>query len=287
MATLRRRRMDRSRQQSHSPVRSLDIENNYDYKINRYQKANWGDIEAKEAHASVVKYMWRKEYELNKKIDKLKKQVSKQLIINSDENSGSELEKVEICSNEPEKRLLTKREIDAPIRGIHFRTTEDKTAQKLNLIKSERKIDDNNLYIEKVRSRANNDIEDDISEDLKNVIRGRSAYQISKALLADSGRSAREAKRRRELEKLQNEQHKQCIYDIMAKRNEIGITHNDNEQHESLSKRILHRDHDYRWESCDYLNLVGFRMQNNSDTGFRLQNHGEIVWGPKVIKLRK
>lgn len=234
MATLRKWRREKIRQRSHSPQRSLDIEKDYDWKINRYQKANWADIEAKEAHASVVKYMWRKEYELKKEMDKLKKKISNQLSIKSDEHSESEI-----------KRPLTKREIQAPVRGIHLRTIEDKTIEKLNLIKSERKIDYYNSYIEKCRSKANSDVEHDIPEYLNNIIRGRSAFRIPKSLLAEMGRSAREAKRR-ELEKLCNKPRTRCIYDIMAERSQLGITHHDNEQHQIHNELRRHRDHDYR-----------------------------------------
>lgn len=282
MATLRRWRRERNRQRSHTPESSLDIDNNYDFKINRYQKANWGDLEAKEAHASVVKYLWRKEYELNKQINNLKKQIAKQMDINASENRCNESTvNREISSaktsNNSEKRELINRDIETPMRGIHFRTIEDKTFEKLNLIKSERKLANTGSYIEKIRSKANANEEDDISEDFKSTIRGKSAYQISAAILAEAEKSARHYKQ------IRNERcepvTRRGIYDIMGDRNKLGIHLPDhNRQHQSLYERRPHGDHDSRWKSCDYLNLVPFRMQNDKPYGFKLQNHGEIIW---------
>lgn len=275
MATLRRWRLEKTWRRDHSAVQPIDIDNDYNYKINRYQKANWGDVEAKEAHASVVKYLWRKERELNKKKEALKNQISS---VNS-ETSTRELNNVEVTSTKSESRGFTKREIEAPTRGIHFRTIEDKTMDKLNLMKSERKILDNMSYIEKVRSKENNDIEDDISDDLKNLIRGKTAHRISAALLDDSDRKLRLA-RRQELAKFGKEQPtRRGIYEIMVDRNKLGV--DENERYRVMRELKTHRDHDYRWTNGgDYLNLVGYRMQNDIADGCFMQNHGEIVWGP-------
>lgn len=284
MATLKRWRRDKNWKRDNSPVRSIDIDNDYNYRINRYQKANWGDVEAKEAHASVVKYLWRKEHELNKKKDALKKEISKQVDINvSSDITASESTNSDACSTKSKSRVLTKRDIEASMRGIHFRTAEDKTMEKLNLIKSERKLEDNMFYIEKVRSKENKDIEDDISDDLKKLIRGRTAYRISAALLDDSERKIRQTKRRELAKFLKEQPVRRDMYDIMADRNKLGVTHHDdNEQH--VHELKSHRDHDYRWNrSADYLNLVGYRMQNDIPAihdGCFMQNHREIVWGP-------
>lgn len=277
MTTLRRYRREKNMQRSNSPAKTVDVENDYNWKINRYQRANWGDKEAKEAHASVVKYMWRKEHDLSRKINSLKNQISRQVKVNGSEKSESESSSFEDSQRKSKNNPPTKREIDAPLRGIHFRTNEDKTFEKLNLIKSRRKLEDNEYFIEKARAKANADIEDDLSDELKIIIRGKSAYQISAALLAESGRIAREAERR-ELEKYGHKPGRRGIYEIMADRNELGITHDNGERHDSVNERKVHSEHDYRWNKSDYLNLVGYRMQNDRERGYWLQNHGEIIW---------
>lgn len=258
MATLRKYRLDRKLERSHSPERSQSMENQYNWKINRYQKANWGDIEAKEAHDSVVKYLWRKEYELNKKVKSLKKQISKQ--IESNENNGSE----SIADREVSSATET------PLRGIHFRTVEDKAFERLSLIKSERKLADTGSYIEKMRSKAN-------EEDEKITFRGKSAYQINAAILAEAEKSARYYKERRN-ERCEPRTPRRGIYEIMDDRNRLGIPPSDHRHLRFLTERQRHGDHDSRWKCDDYLNLVGYRMQNDRPRGFKMQDHGEIVW---------
>lgn len=288
MATFRRWRRDRNWQSSHSPPRShspqppIDIEK-YDWKINRFQKSNWGDSEAKEAHASVVKYMWRKEHDLNKKITDLQKQIAKQIEDNPSESCDCETtQKQEIVPAETpnilKQRESTMRELEASMRGIHFRTIEDNTFDNLNLVKSERKLAKTGSYIEKNRSKAH--VEDDLSDDLKNAIRGKSAYQISAAILADAEKGANQvkhSKRRELLERLRKERPSvhRGIYDIMADRNRLGIA--PPRPHQFQNERHLHADHDPSWNNADYLNLVGYRMQNDQ-RGFKMQNHGEIIW---------
>lgn len=271
MATFKRWRRERSQQRVHSPEPSVDVKHNYDWKINRYQKANWGDVEAKEAHASVVKYLWRKEYELNKEIDALKKQIAKQIAkqknIQSSEKSGSE----------SKKSGITEREVETPLRGIRFRSIEDKMFEKMNLIKCERKLADTSLYIEKIRPKANTNIDDDITEYLRSNIRGKSAYQISTAILADAENTVRSCKQR-EVEASVNKKRPRGIYEIMADRNKLEISHVDRRRHRSVDERPLHGDHDPRWNKCNYLNLVPYRMQNDTTRGFRSQNHNEIIW---------
>lgn len=291
MATLRRYRRERRLERSHSPERSVDIEN-YDYKINRYQRANWGDKEAKEAHASVVKYLWRKENELSREIEDLKKKIAKQVVISASESKDHQDVSPRTSWRRPE---LTKREIETPLRGLHFRTIEDKTFEKLDLIRSERKLENNMSYIAKIRSKANSHVDDAISEDLKSEIRGKSANAISIAILQDAERSIRCRQKRdlenaiqrdaersvrsfekRDREKRGNENRHRTIYDIMADRNRLGISHDHSRQHRHEEK--VHGDHDSKWTNSDYLNLVGYRMQNNRPCGCRLQNHNEIIW---------
>lgn len=246
----------------------MKVNEDYDWKMNRYQKANWGDAEAKEAHASVVKYLWRKEYELCKEIDQLKKQIAKQQTIQSSEKSDS-------ASSISNVATSTKRDVETAMRGIHFRTLEDKVFDKISLLKSERKLADNLAYIEKHRSKANTPADDDISDELKNSIRGRSAYQIALAILDEADKAARLAKRR-QLENSLKQKRQRGIYEIMADRNRLGIQ--PSRPHQPLDERTLHGEHDSRWNHSDYLNLVGYRMQNDTDRGFKVQNHNEIDW---------
>lgn len=281
MSTFRRWRRARSQQREHSPEHSLDIDNNYDWKINRYQKANWGDVEAKEAHASVVKYLWRKENELNKEIDALKKQIAKQIEkqndIKSSENYCSVSNSDKNSSRKSQKPEFTERAIETPMTPrIRFRTIEDKTFEKLNLVKCERKLADNLSYIERVRSKANTDTDDDISEYLRRNIRGKSAYQISTAILADAGETVRKCKER-ELDIALSKKRPRGIYEIMADRNKLDTSHYYR-RHQSVDERPLHGDHDPSWTKRNYLNLVNYRMQNDTARGCRLQNHNEIIW---------
>lgn len=239
MATFRKWRRERSWQRSHSPEHPLDIKEAVNCKINRYQRADWADVEAKEAHASVVKYLWRKENELNKEIDKLKKKVVK-----PSDNCNSKCKN----SNKMNSSGPVKSEMKTPLRGIHFRTVEDKTYDKLNLIKSERKLADNMSYIAKARCKAFSHVDDDISNDLKHNIRGKAAHQISTPILSETDQHAKNSK-----------QVNRGIYDIMADRNKLGSV---TEENQDQNDQILDEDHDCRWHRR-YLNLLSYRMQND------------------------
>lgn len=83
---------------------------------------------------------------------------------------------------------------ESPIRGVRFQTFEDKISRFIKRERDERKCEKIMSCVDRIRSRVNGNRQDELSEDLKRAIRGKSAGQITQALLADSDRKLREAK---------------------------------------------------------------------------------------------
>lgn len=86
-------------------------------------------------------------------------------------------------------------EIVSATRGIHFQTTEDRTIRRLLKEHENRHIAANMSYIQKIRTTANSHKSDELSEDLKRAVRGKTAGQISLAILAESEKNLKESKK--------------------------------------------------------------------------------------------
>lgn len=83
---------------------------------------------------------------------------------------------------------------ESPIRGVHFQTLEEKISRFIKRERDERRCEKIMAYVKTIRSRINRNCADEISEDLKRRIRGKSAGQITHAILAESDRHLRETK---------------------------------------------------------------------------------------------
>lgn len=86
-------------------------------------------------------------------------------------------------------------EITSATKGIHFQTLEDRTIRKITQEHESRHVAANKSYLQKVRTTATSHRSDEISEDLKRAIRGKSAGQISLAILAESEKNLKESKK--------------------------------------------------------------------------------------------
>lgn len=259
-------------QRAHPP----DDDTNIDSYIKRYEKSNWDySRQANQAHYSIVKYKWRKEHELNRN-RKADNSESTQI---DREHSNS----LKNSSDESQNRNRT--DVETPTRGIHFRTIEDKTFDKLNHNKFERKFANTTSYIEKFRRKGNTDKDDDISEDLKRAVRGKSAYQISSAILAETEEHLKHPTTQQS-KKIQNEQDRvnrtrtTHRVKLMDESDELrcfvdSYVHDVKRKLPSLNRRNW--NYDPRW-NCNYLNLVSYRMQNDLHRGCRMQNEGDIYW---------
>lgn len=95
---------------------------------------------------------------------------------------------------------------EAPTRGVRFQTLEDKVIRFIRREQDERRFDKIMSYVKRIRSRANANREDEVSENLKRAIRGKSAGQITHAILAESERNLHGAKNWQNVE-VETEQH--------------------------------------------------------------------------------
>lgn len=85
--------------------------------------------------------------------------------------------------------------VSSATRGIHFQTTEDRTYRKISQEHENRHVAAHSAYVQKIRATASSYRNGELSEDLKQAIRGKTAGQISLAILAESEKNLQESKK--------------------------------------------------------------------------------------------
>lgn len=268
-----------------------DYEDNYGSSINRYQP-NIGNFDVKHRNIGLAaKYSWPKQKDCTSTAahQSVSKQSSKRIDKYSSGDRDLNVRERELkTTRKPKKRTVQiatiessappKSSIESPTRGIHFRTVEDKVFERLLHNRTEQHLAENMSYIQKIRSKALAHKEDEISADLKRAIRGKSAGQITHAILAESQKNLQEQKRL-ECEQIERQHYQRGVseariihrvkhIDLTSDRaiDRMGTTigsslYNVRKQMHEMTQKTIDLYHDTRWNN-GYLNLLYYRWPN-------------------------
>lgn len=257
-----------------------NYEDNYGSAIDRYQP-NINHFNSKHRNIGLVaKHSWSNERKLKNSSNthqSVLKRSSKRSEKHLSADCDSNVREQDLKSSQKSKKQ-TKSDINSPTRGIHFRTIEDKTFERLLQNRHEQHLADNMSYIQQIRFKANANKDDEISEDLKRTIRGKSAGQIAHAILAESEKNLKEHKRL-QIERTEKERCERGVSEarIIHRIKHIDITggravdrlgrtvgsslYDVRKQIHEMTQKTIDLYHDTRWNN-GYLNLLYYRWPN-------------------------